>query len=678
MRKTFKVEGMSCINCARTIEIGLKRKEGVKEVKVSFELGRVHVVFDENVVDEERIIGTIESLGYRVIDEEDDGRELLILSLCGLSSVLVVLLMLGVVPGGVLAQFLLSTLVQAVGGWKFYRGAYLSFSKGVAGMDVLVALGTSGAYLYSIFAISGLVAGSPFFETNIFLITCVRGGRFIEERVRKRATKLLRDMLSAQHSEVTVIEGSEEVRKKVREVGKGERVLYRAGDIILTDGKVVRGFAYVSEAVLTGEPEPVPKKEGDKVLSGSVVEDGFVEVLVERSYDGSYLSSIGRLIDSALGDKPKIQRFADRVSHYFVQFVIAMSLFVFLLWMGKTGDVQTATRFSLALLVISCPCALGIATPLAVAVGVSIALRKGILIKKPSLIEVFPKIDLLVFDKTGTLTEGKFRVTGSEIFSDKALDIAYSMERGSNHPVARAVRDFAREKGAKEIELGECKEVRGKGVVCGELFIGAPEKERGLKKVVLKRGGEVLAIFYLRDELRKEARDVVKEVKGMGIETVLLSGDGPSMTKRVAEEVGIDRFFASMTPEEKRERVRAFQKEGKVVAMVGDGINDAPALAQADLSFAVAQGTDITKRAGDVILLSGIQNLPFAFRLGRAVSGKIKQNLLWAFLYNVVSMPVAAGLFYNWGLYLKPELAGLMMSLSSLSVVLNTLLLKRL
>jgi len=356
---------MTCVNCARTIEIALRKREGVREVEVSFELGRVKIEFDENKLSEEDVVRLIEELGYRVIAEDTDRREIYVLAFSALSSVLILLLMFHSVPQGILIQFLLSTTVQLIGGWKFYTGAYNTLRNRIAGMDVLVALGTTGAYLYSTLVLTGLLPGDPFFETNTFLITFVRGGRFVEERAKKRALRLLKELLSTQHSEVTVLRNGREEKRNVREVFRDEVILCRTGDMILLDGTVVEGRAYVSEAVLTGEPEPVPKKPGDSVISGSVVEEGYLKIRVTSSYEGSYLSKIGRMIDRALAEKPRIQRLADTVSHYFVQAVVLVSLLTFFLWFKTTGDLQRAVQFSLAVLVISCPCALGIATPLA-------------------------------------------------------------------------------------------------------------------------------------------------------------------------------------------------------------------------------------------------------------------------------------------------------------------------
>ena len=675
MKAVIKVHGMSCVNCARTIERTLKNSGGIREVEVSFELGRVVVDYDPAMISQEQIARIIEGLGYRVVDDRSR-KEFAILALSALSSALIVALIFTSPPWGVYIQAILSTLVQVFGGWKFYRGAYTSLKMGIAGMDVLVSLGTTGAYLYSLLTLSGVIAGDPFFETNALLITFVLSGRLIEEFAKRRALRILSGMLGVHRAEVTVLRGGKEERVNVREVFRGERIIARTGDMIPLDGRVVKGKAWVSEAVVTGEPEPILKSEGDTVISGSIVEDGMVEIEVAEGFEGSFLTRISRVIEEAVSEKPRIQRVVDRVSHYFVQAVVFIAVGVFLYWLLSGAGIQKAVMFSLAVLVISCPCALGIATPLAVVVGITQALTRGILIKRPSVIEVIPGIDTVIFDKTGTVTEGKYVVTGFASSDDSALDIAYTLERRSNHPVARAIREFAGQRGARELDLGECKEIIGKGVVCGDYFIGGEEGKDSVKRVVLKRGEDVLAVFELSDRVNPYARGVVSELKKMGMEVILLSGDREEIVKRMAKDLGFDSWFSGALPEQKREVVRGLQREGKRVAMVGDGVNDAPALAQADFSLVVPQGTDIAKHVGDVILIGGIKTIPSVFNLGRAVRRKIYQNLGWAFIYNVMGIPVAGGLLYGYGIYLKPEIAGLMMSLSSLSVVLNTLLMR--
>ncbi len=680
MRKVYRVKGMSCVNCARTIEIALKRLGGVKEVRVSFELGRVEVEYDPGKVSEEEIAARIRDLGY-LPEEEKDRKEELLLGFSLLSSFLFLLLMIVRPPYGLEVQLLLSGLVQFTAGLKFYRGALYSLREGTAGMDVLVSLGTTGSYVYSLLAYLKLLPGTPFFETNVFLITFVRAGKYIEERAKERAIRGLKEFISSSYSRVRVLSEGREVEKEPREVVKGEKIVLRSGDEVLLDGKVLEGEAYVSEAVITGESRPLLKKKGDLVYSGSVVESGYLLVEVVKSFERSYLSQLRRLAEEALRRKPRIQRLADRVSHYFVYGVVSLSLLTLLYWLLREGDLQKAVNFSLALLVVSCPCAFGIAVPLAVSLGLYEALRRGVFLKSSEVFELVPKVNTVIFDKTGTLTEGKFRVERYEVREEEALEKVYYMEQFSGHPIARSLREFLKDKVKREVSLEGCREIKGVGVRCGEYVVGKGElwgisPGNGYKVVGFGRGKKLLALFYLRDTLREEARTVVRYLKEKGLEVVMLTGDEERNALGVARELGIDRVIANVRPEEKLKVVEEFQRRGRKVLMVGDGVNDAPALARADVGVAVAGGTDLAKLSGSVLVTS-LKKIPLLFGLSEKVYRKIKENLFWAFVYNVVAMPVAAGFFYEKGLYLKPELAGLIMSLSSVSVVLNTLRLKR-
>jgi Cu2+-exporting ATPase/Cu+-exporting ATPase len=672
---------MTCVNCARSIEIALRRKEGVREVKVSFELGKVEVSFDNSKITEEEIHKTIEELGYRVVREEEDKRELYTLVAILLMSAPLMPLMFINSPWSLHLQFLLATLVQVIGGYSFYRGAYSSLKNGVANMDVLVALGTTGAYTFSLLAYMGFIEAHPFFETSAYLISFVKLGKFLEDYARKKALSYLKNMFTAQYRTVKLVSLQGEIEVPVREVFRNSIVLFKTGDTVLFDGVIVDGKAYLDESILTGEPEPQAKGKGDKVISGSVVIEGLIKVKVESTFTDSFISRISTMVEEALSSKPKIQRLADKVSHYFVQVVIVIALITFGIWFYKDADLQQALTFSLSVLVISCPCALGIATPLAIAVGIVRSLREGILIKKPEVLEKVGSIDLLLFDKTGTLTEGKFKVINYQSFVPEALDYAYSIEKISNHPIAKAITEFCRLKGAREIELHECREKIGVGINCRELiardgsFWGI--KANGTAKVIgVGTENQPYALFYLEDTLREEARRVVEEIRKLGIKTVLITGDSKEKAEYIAKELGFEEVYWQVKPSQKLEMVKELQRKGFKVAMVGDGVNDAPAMAKADVSFAVGSGTDITKQVGDIVLLSGIKALPSAILWGRATYRKIKENLFWAFIYNAIGIPLAAGVFYGWGLYLKPEVAGLLMALSSLSVVLNTLRLR--
>ncbi len=679
MKKSLKVEGMSCVNCARAIEITLKKTEGIKSVKVSFELGKVEVDYDEGKISEEEIIRKIEELGYKVVQEKGKTEELLLL-FSGTSSIFILITMFFSFPLKFELQLLLSTLVQFTAGMKFYRGAISTLKQGVAGMDVLVSLGTTGAYLYSLLSYLKLIPGYPMFETNIFLITFVRLGKYIEEKARERAVKGLKEVFTLSFKKVKVLEGEKEIEKEVREVFKGEKVIYRTGEQILLDGVVLEGEALVNEAIITGESLPVKKKPGDKVISGSLVENGYLITKVEKPFSSSYINQIKRLIEEALHEKPAIHRLSDRVSHYFVQFVVLISLITFGVWYFTTGELQKAVLFSLSVLVVSCPCAFGIAVPLAVAVGIYKALKKGILLKKPSVFELVPKLQVLVFDKTGTLTEGKLKVEELKV-EDKYLPVIYAMEEYSNHPVAKAIREFLKDKVKEKPKLEGCREIPGLGVECKDLIVGKGELwnlngRNGAITVGFGTREKLLGYIVLRDKLREEAKEVVSFLKSKGLKVILLTGDTRENAQKIAQELGIEEIIAQVKPEEKKEVVESLKKKGFKVGMVGDGINDSPALATADLGIAVSSGADLAKVAGDVII-HNLRSLKELFTLSEKVYRKIKENLFWALVYNALFIPASAGLFYKFGIYLKPEFAGLLMSLSSVSVVMNTLHLLR-
>jgi len=665
MKVSLKVSGMTCANCARAMELTLKKLHGVSDVKASFELGRVWVEFNEEFLSLESVKETIESLGYTVEKEEVKNYEPYILAFCWLSGAVVMLSMFWHNPWSVYLQALLATLVQLVGGFKFYRSAYYSLKARIGNMDLLVALGSTSALLYSYLALFKLIAEEPLFETSLFLITFVRTGKFLEERAKRKATESLRRMFGLQSLRVKVLKEGKEKEKGVYEVFVGDEIVLRTGDMVPLDCRLVEGKVVVDESMLTGESLPVLKEEGDLLLSRSVVLNGYGVAKVEKSFAKSYVSLLIKLVESALVKKPKVQRLADRVSHYFVQFVIVLSFLVFLLWFFKTGDIQKAITFSLAVMVISCPCAFGIAVPLAIMVGLIRAYQRGVLVKNPEAFE--KKVDILLMDKTGTLTEGKPKVKEVRSYGDY-LDLAYSLSLKSNHPYSVAIREYCQSLGAKQLSLKDCREEVGVGVFCEGYMLGKGKNGQ----TVLAQDGKVLAEFYFEESIKASAKEVLEYFKRMGIEVILVSGDEEERVKRVAQELNIEKWFAKRDPQGKLEILEELQAKGYRVAMVGDGTNDAPVLAKADLSFAMGSGTDVAKFSTDVILNSGLAGLREFFELSQWVRSRIKQNLLWAFGYNILAIPIAGGVFYP-HLFIKPEFAGLLMALSSLSVVINSL-----
>ncbi len=667
MRVSLKVSGMSCVNCAKAIEISLKKLKGVEEVHVSFELGRVVVSFNEDLLDVERIKGVIESLGYKVERVEGGPKDMQILIFCWLSSIAIMALMFWHSPYSPYFQLALAFLVQALGGYGFYKGAWSSIKARVGNMDLLVALGSTSALLYSLLAFLGIIPGEPFFETSAFLITFVKTGKFLEELAKDRALKSLRDLFGLQTVRVRVLKDGKEELKSLQEVFVGDVIVLRTGDMVPVDCKVLEGSLEVDESLITGESMPVKRSQGDRLISGSLVISGFAKAKVEKTFSGSYVNLLVKLVEETLSKRPKIQRLADRFSHYFVQFVVALSLIVFALWYLKTGSLTMAVNFSLAVLVVSCPCAFGIAVPLAIVVGVLRSQKKGLLIKDPSVFE--KDVQVLVMDKTGTLTEGKPKLVNYVLYREDALALTCNMVKVSNHPYALALREFCGDKRLEGIDLNTCKEEVGVGVICGEYVLRRGEEGQ----VALYENGSKLAEFFFEDVIRKGAKEVVEFLRSKGIEVIMLTGDRQDKARRIAKELGIREFFAEVKPEEKLSKIRELKERGLKVGMVGDGINDAPAMAEADLSFAVGSGTDVAKRVGHVILLRGIEGIRDFFEIKERTMRRIWQNLFWAFFYNAVGIPIAGGLLYNKGIYLRPEIAGLMMAFSSLSVVLNSI-----
>lgn len=666
----LKVEGMTCVNCAKAIELSLQRLKGVKKVEVSFEIGRCYVEYNPEFLSLDEIIKVIEGLGYKVASHtKKRGYQREILCFSFLSSVTIMLLTFWKDPKSLLLQALLSLLVQIIGGFKFYQGAYAGIKARIGNMDFLIALGTTSALLYSILVALNILPGEPFFETNAFLVSFVRLGKYIEEKTKTKALQLLKELFAIQTSKIRLFTPEGEKEVSIDEVLPGDIIILKPGDLIPLDGELVEGRLEVDEALVTGESVPILKKEGDTLISGSIVVNGYAKAKIKALLEKSYVSMLLKMVEEALTHKPPIQRIVDKVSHYFVQVIVFLSILVFIFWFYKSGNLQLSFNFSLALLVISCPCALGIAVPLVISIGLVKAYKRGLLVKDPAVFEKAHLIKVLILDKTGTLTKGQPKILAYKEYERDALSYAYGLAQTSRHPYSRAIVEFAKDKAITLHEFKNCREVPGEGIYCEDYFLG---KAPHFNAIILKRGEKLLAEFLVEDEIREESKEVLSHLQSKGIEIVLATGDSLKRAQNVAENLGIKKVYAEVKPEEKLKIVEEFQAKGYKVAMVGDGINDAPALARADLSFVMAEGTDLSKRVGEVVLLSGLKGIQAFFQISLLLKRRIVQNLFWAFLYNLLGIPIAGGLLYGYGLILKPELAGLMMALSSISVVLNS------
>jgi Cu+-exporting ATPase len=713
---TFLLQGMTCANCAQTIEKGVARMPGVSSATVNFAAEKLSVVYDPTQVQNTDLIAKVDALGYRAAaeDSEDlqEGRTQLYWLLFAASLSLPIMPLMWFTPFGSVTIYLicgLSTIVQFSAGLTFYRSAWKSLKNLSTNMDVLVAMGITAAYGYSLLALFNVFGlyGEVFFETSAMLITFIRFGKWLEARAKGKASQALKTLLNLQADRALLLVDGKEEEVPASQLRVGDRVVVRPGEKIPVDGIVVEGSSAVDEAMVTGESLPVEKIPGAEVTGATINTSGRLVVEATRVGSETVLAQIVRMVEEAQGDKAPIQRLADAVSNWFVPVVVVISIITFITWFSLVdAGFLFAFKMAIAVLVIACPCALGLATPTAIMVGSSVGLSAGILFKKASVLENISRLQVILLDKTGTLTKGEFSVTDlltADCVSEaELLKFAAAVETSSSHPLARAVVEHAEKKAVAYPSVGDVEEVGGYGLVCNldgvRLLAGSHRlmeresidvaafedqvnawAEVGKSVIYVARGRQAMGVLALTDTLKEGAAETVSRLKQLGLETVMITGDRRAAAHAVADQLGLDDVEAEVLPGDKLAVVRRYQEQGLLAGMVGDGINDAPALAQADIGIAIGSGTDVAKETGDLVLVKGdIRDVERGIRLGRKTLSKIKQNLFWAFFYNVVGIPIAAGLLYPaFGIVLKPEFAGLAMAFSSVSVVTNSLLLKR-
>jgi P-type Cu+ transporter len=743
-RINLSLFGMHCASCASLIELSLKGVSGVKQANVNFAAEKAMVVFDEDNVQIDSLIEAVAQAGYRAEevnpkDTEYERRKrekeishyfnkFVFSFLLSIPMLYFMLLDFFEIPGK--ASFLpyigvyslLFTLpIQFIIGAGFYKGMWSALKMKTFNMDSLIAIGTSTAFFYSLinfilyFAQTGSFIGlngqkipELYFETAAFLITFVILGKWLEIRTKGKTSDAIKKLMGLQAKTARVIRSGVTSDISVEEVIHGDIVIVRPGEKIPVDGKIVRGSSAVDESMITGESIPAEKNAGDMVVGGTMNKTGGFEFEATRVGSETALAQIIQLIEEAQGSKAPIQNFADRISAWFVPAVIGIAILTFLVWYLLLGaTLAFALMAFTAVIVIACPCALGLATPTSLMVGTGKGAENGILIKGGEALEAACKIDAVIFDKTGTLTKGKPEVTDILVFDDadkdKALEIAASLEKLSEHPLAEAIYNYANEKSVKTKEVNNFTAIPGHGVrgtiANIEYFFGNRRlmtdivylslglvndkienlEEQGKTVMMLATSEKILGAVAVADTVKESSRDAVKQLQKMGIAVYMITGDNARTANAIAMQVEIDKQFvlAEVLPQDKASQVKDLQIRSKKVAMVGDGINDAPALAQADLGVAMGSGTDVAMEAGDIVLMrNDVRDVVTALELSQETMSKIKQNMFFALFYNVMGIPVAARVFVGVGLILKPELAGLAMALSSISVVSNSLLLR--
>ncbi|MBD2109567.1 heavy metal translocating P-type ATPase [Nodosilinea sp. FACHB-13] len=738
--QTFKLRGMSCAACASNVEAAIRSVPGVDVCNVNFGAEQAAVTYNPRQTNPAEIQAAVDEAGYKaqplddVMAPEDDAerrereaenRKLTRKAVFSLA--IAAILVIGSLPmmtglpipfiptwlHNPWVQLVLTTPVLFWAGNSFYLNAWKALKRHSASMDTLVAVGTGTAFLYSLFPtlypqwfIDQGLYPDVYFEAAAVIIALILLGRLLENRAKGQTSEAIRKLMGLQAKTARVIRRGQEVDIPIAEVVLGDIILVRPGEKIPVDGEIVEGSSTLDEAMVTGESVPVQKTVGDEVIGATLNKTGSFKFRATRVGKDTFLAQIVKLVQQAQGSKAPIQKMADRVTAWFVPMVMAIAILTFIVWYNVMGNVTMALITTVGVLIIACPCALGLATPTSIMVGTGKGAENGILIKGADSLELAHKIQTIVLDKTGTITQGKPTVTDYLTVNGTAtelhlLKLAGSLERNSEHPLAEAVVNYAQSQGVTLENSQSFEAIAGSGVqgtVSGqrvqigthrwmqELGIATDRLQQqwerteylGRTVVWLAVDGRVKAILGIADAVKPSSAAAIRTLQRMGLEVVMLTGDNRRTAEVIAREVGVTRVFAEVRPDQKAAQVESLQREGKIVAMVGDGINDAPALAQADVGMAIGTGTDVAIAASDITLISGdLHGIVTAIQLSRATMANIRQNLFFAFIYNVAGIPIAAGILYPiFGWLLSPIIAGAAMALSSVSVVTNALRLR--
>jgi Cu+-exporting ATPase len=696
---SIPIGGMTCAACARRIEKVIKKLEGVETASVNFATEKAVISYNPRIVKLPTIRNAIEKIGYKTLEVKQNEIKTLRTKFIISAVFSLPLLYVAMVPMDLglplpilglpfpsqinpmnfpllyaLLEFLL--VIPIVGmGHKFYTVGFKALVQRSPNMDSLIAIGTSAAVLFSLYNTWLITRGefiaveSLYYETAGVIITLILLGKSLEAASKGKTGEAIKKLMGLAPKTAIVMQNGEEKEMPIERVAPGDIILVKPGMKIPVDGRVIEGRSAVDESMLTGESMPVGKNAGDLVYAATINTTGMLQFKAEKVGADTALAQIIKLVEDAQGGKAPIAKMADTVSGYFVPIVCAIALASGIAWYFGTSNFEFALRIFISVLVIACPCALGLATPTAIMVGTGKGAENGILIKGGEVLEMAYKINAIIFDKTGTITEGKPEVAAVE---GDVLQLAASLERYSEHPIAKAICDYYN---GEYLDVSDFKSITGQGV---EGIIGGRKIEiaRGIRVLA---DGEYLGRIVVSDKPKQGSLEAVEKLKSMGIEVLMLTGDNKEAAENIANQVKIDKVLAEVLPQDKASEVKKLQESGCKVAMVGDGINDAPALAQADVGIAIGSGTDVAMESADIVLMkSDLTDVPLAINLSKRTIRNIKQNLFWAFGYNVVGIPIAAGVLHLFGgPLLNPIFAAAAMSLSSVSVLTNALRLRR-
>lgn len=734
--KTFKVYGMTCSACASRVERVTRKLEGVKDASVNFATEKLTVTVEKNKISYEKLKTTIDKAGYRLVEEINlktetkevsESRRLFnrfIISLVFTVPLLIISMghmigmpLLSIINPKInplnfaLVQFVL-TLIVMITGYKFYKIGMKNLFKLAPNMDSLISVSTLAAFIYGIFAIYKIIIGDNphdyamhlYFESIATILTLITLGKYLEAVSKGKTSEAIKKLMGLAPKVATVIRDNKEMQVSIEDVEISDIVIVKPGEKIPVDGEVIEGITSVDESMLTGESIPVEKVTGSTVIGASINKNGFIKYKATKVGQDTALAQIIKLVEDAQGSKAPIAKIADVMSAYFVPVVISLAIISSVSWLIAGESFIFSLTIFISVLVIACPCALGLATPTAIMVGTGKGAENGILIKGGEALETTHKIDTIVFDKTGTITEGKPKVTDiitNSISEEELLILAASSEKGSEHPLGEAILNEGRNKNLKLKKIDKFNAIAGQGIdvvienkniLLGNrklmidqniditIFNDKVEdlSNQGKTPMYIAINKEIKGIIAVADVVKVSSKKAIETLHKMGIKTVMITGDNENTAKAIAKEVGIDNVLAEVLPKDKAKSIKKLQDENKKVAMVGDGINDAPALAKADIGIAIGSGSDVAIESGDIVLIrSDLMDVSKAIKLSKATIRNIKQNLFWAFAYNVLGIPVAMGVLHIFGgPLLNPMIAAAAMSLSSISVLLNALRLK--
>lgn len=721
---TLTVEGMTCAVCAQSVEKTLKAQPGVKNAAVNFAGHSASIEYDIGSTNLHALQKAVNNSGYELITDENITREelekleldrvrkiknkFIVSVIFSLPVFILSMFFMHVFKYEHGLLFLLSVPVLVFSGADFFVHSFKKIKRLETNMDTLVALSTGIAFLYSSFnvffpdfLISKGITPHLYFESATVIITFILLGKYLEEKSKSKASSAIKNLLKLQPDKLIVVRDNTETEISSREVQVNDIIIIKPGSSIPVDGKVIMGESFVDESMITGEPLSVSKATGDNLYAGTVNQKGSLQMVAEKTGNKTLLAQIISQVRDAQMNKPPIQKLADKIAGIFVPVVISIALLTFVLWVifGPSPSLANAIISAITVLIIACPCALGLATPTALITGIGRGAENGILIRNAEGLEIAHQINAVVFDKTGTITKGKPEVTDAIWFSQdhNLKNTVYAMEQLSEHPLAAAICNYIKPDVTEKVQVSKFESITAKGITASingtKYFAGNAVllKENKIKIENTTSGNqtgsmayfadenECLAMFIIADEIRETSRKAVSELHTMGIETFLLTGDNQVTAEFIAKQAGISNITANVLPTEKTAFIEQLQLKGLTVAMTGDGINDAAALAKANLGIAMASGSDISVQNADIILLkSDLLHVVKAINLSKTTYKIIRQNLFWAFFYNVISIPVAAGILYPFsGFLLSPMIAGAAMAMSSVSVVSNSLRLKK-